>query len=342
MRDDDLKIFDRITLSELEITLDLHTRELVRLDSYTAFSWSNSRHQSFTRCKRQYYLNYYGTRRVIEARQKIVSAVWWLKQVAPLRSWVGQVIHHLASIAVQACHDDQPIAQDRLVDLAIDYYRQGVMASQRGAKHEGRWRVLLEHVYPNGPHSVDRDKAEVLVIDLAHTLLESEAFEFIRAQPREFIREIDPPFQSFLLSHVPLLGDVRVFAIPDVLVYDGQQITIVDWKTGDIEHEAIRDQAGIYRLYAHQVYKVPEEAIHVQIADLNNNGESVEPPGGTPSVAEAEAFARNSIQSMINLMENIKYNTAAIRDFPMTDDWSNCRWCGFKRACWRHEDSHHA
>jgi hypothetical protein len=131
-----------------------------------------------------------------------------------------------------------------------------------------------------------------------------------------------------------------VFAIPDVLLYDGETIYIIDWKTGDVEREGIHHQAGIYRLYAHLKYDLPEESIRVAIADLDGGGGSVDPPGGVPGVAQATAFAYSSIEAMLQLMEDVEYNTAPIANFPRTDQLDLCHECGFKRACWRHEEAH--
>ncbi len=340
MRKDNIAALGGTTLQQLEIALDLHTREQVEVTPYTAFSWSVSRHSTFQRCKRQYYLNYYGTRRVREANNAVISAVWWLKQVTSLRTWIGTVVHRMAQTAVTALQAGREVGEQELVEQAIDFYHAGIEASKRGTKHGNEWRVLFEDVYPGDPYSIDRNEAEVLVVDLTRTLLDSDAYAFIHSQPCEAIKEIDPPFQSFTLRDVPRLGGVRVFAIPDVLLSDVSTVTIVDWKTGDVEHEGIRDQAGVYRMYAHMAYHAPEEAIHVAIADLSGSGESVDPPGGTPGVAEAEAFARGSIAEMVGLMEDPAYNTASIKRFPMTDNLALCRQCGFKRACWRHEAAH--
>jgi hypothetical protein len=332
---DNLSYLDQITLDELEETLDYHTLEKVKPDRYSGFSWSVTRHQTFIRCKRQYYLSYYGSRRVREANDKVVSAVWWLKQVTSLESWIGTVIHQAARQAVQSHRQKQAVNPEELARQAISTFREGVQASQRGIKHEDRWVILFHHVYPSDPPSLDRDAAEQAVVDLTHTLLESEAYDLIKSMPSQAIREVDEAFQEFEMRDVPLLGRVRVFAIPDVLLYHEGQIHIIDWKTGDTETAGIHDQAGIYRLYAHYQYKLSEKDIRVVIADLGREGQSVDPPGGTPSLDEAKALIYASVQAMVEQMNDIEYNTVTIRNFPMTDDLSICQWCGFKRACWR-------
>lgn len=337
MRTHDLSVLDRTTEEEIEIILDLHTSERIPVDRYTAFSWSATRHATFTACKRQYYLQYYGARRVREANNRIVSAVWWLKQVTPLNVWIGSIIHQMARAAVEAVQRGLPMSRDEVIDLAVNNYRQSVIASEREAKHQGQWVALFEHVYSDAPPSVHLDEAEGRVKVLAASVLDSDAYHMLLDTPPDLIYEVDPPFQSFNLPDVPKLGTVRVFAIPDVLLYDEDagRVRIIDWKTGNVEREGIRTQAGIYTLYAHYEYGVPGEAVDFDVVALADGGKSVEPPGARLSVAEAEAFARQSMYDMIALMENVSSNSVRIKDFPKTADRSLCQWCGFRRVCGR-------
>jgi hypothetical protein len=337
MLTNNLEILNRITLAELEQALDANTREKVEVDKWTAFSWSVSRHRMFEECKRRYYLNYYGARRVRDAKNPAISAIWWLKQVTPLRTWIGSVIHHVAGLAVQAYRDGKDISEKELTSEATRYYREGVQASQRGAKHDGQWIVLFEHLYPGDRVAADLDAAEALVVDLTRTFLESDAYGFIKSLSPQAVREVDEPFQSFELADVLESGKLRVFAIPDVLLHDGKAIYIIDWKTGDAAHLGIRWQAGVYQLYAHQTYLLPADAIHVTIADLENTGDSIDPTNGVPSLDETLTFIETSAQSMLELLDDVAFNTAAVSSFPMTNDLELCRQCGFKRACWRHE-----
>ena len=336
MRENDLAHLNSITRESLEITLELHTTERVKVNKYTEFTWSISRNNLYEWCRRKYYLNYYGARRVREAKDRAISAVWWLKQAVPRNVWIGTVLHYIAQRALQALRDGREIPAAQLVEEATAYYRGGVQASKRGVKFDGQWVSLVEDIYPDTPPSIDIDEAEMRVHDLAQNFIESEAYDFIKSLPVNAIKEIDQPFQTFDLKDVPVLGRLRVFAVPDVLLKLDNEVQIIDWKTGNVESQSINMQAGIYRLYAHLKYGNPEEEITVYIADLNN-GQNVPPPGGTPTLGEAESFMRNSIQSMLDNMDDIFYNTVSIRNYPMTPDTGKCQHCSFKRVCWRHE-----
>jgi hypothetical protein len=185
---------------------------------------------------------------------------------------------------------------------------------------------------------IDHAANEERLREMTGLLLASEAYELITSLPPEAIAEVDIPFQSFTLYDVPAAGDVRVFAIPDVLlVYDGQA-HIIDWKTGDVTRGSIRDQVGVYLLYVHQEYNISVDDIIVHVADIGVSGKSVQPES-VPTAAEARVFVEASIQMMVEQMDYLQYNTVAIENFPLTDELSRCTRCPFKRACWRHEDN---
>lgn len=336
MRENDLAYLNSTTRESVEIALELHTTQRVKVNKFTEFTWSISRNNLYDWCKRKYYLNYYGARRVREAKDRAVSAVWWLKQAVPRNVWIGTVLHDIAQRALQACRGGREIPAAQLVEDATAYYRGGALASKRGVKFDGQWVSLVEDIYPDTPPSIDIDEAEMRVRDLTQNFIESEAYDYIKGLPANAIMEIDQPFQTFILKDVPILGSLRVFAVPDVLLRSNNEIKIIDWKTGNVESQGINMQAGIYRLYAHLKYDSPEEQITVHIADLNT-GQNVPPPGGTPTLAEAETFMRSSIQSMLDNMDDIHYNTVSIRNYPMTPDTGKCQHCNFKRICWRHE-----
>lgn len=329
---DNIRAFDDLTLAELEAVLDEHTRKPVPTNEYTAFSWSVSRHNLFARCKRQYYLNYYGPRRVRDrGNHPVVGALWWLKQARTLRMWLGSVVHEVAREAVLAHWDGMPMDVEEGVERALATFNGGVRASSRGTRFEGEWVVLQEHVYPDDYEQADWDGAEKMLAEMIETLFASDAYEAIVSSPPEAVLEVDEPFQSMTFD------GTRVFAVPDVMMLEGDVHHIIDWKTGDAGREEIRAQAGVYALYANQKYGVPEQQIRVTISDLGGGGRNVSPPGGVPSLEEAAAFVRGSMASMRNMLDSEKYNTVAIIDYPMTDDLSLCRGCNFKRACWRHE-----
>ncbi len=337
MRHQDLAVLDHLTLPELELNLDQHTRQRIPVDRWTSFSWSVTRHDRFQRCRRLYYLHYYGARRVREARSPVVSAIWWLKQVTTLDAWIGTVIHQTAAEAIRAHQQGRPVRAADLEIMSVENFRAGVVASERGAKHNNQWVILLEHLYPRDSMAINLEDAEQRVIARTQSLASSEAYQMILSLPPTAIREIDPPFQSFMLEEVPRVGMLQVYVIPDVLMISGSQAVIVDWKTGDAERASIAHQAGTYRLYAHLQYGIAEADIDVIIADLQNQGRAVVPRGGLPSLEEARAFIIDSAAAMVEQMDYLEYNTVAIQRFPMTDDRQQCCLCSFQRACWRHE-----
>lgn len=347
MQEKKLALFEQISLKYFESMLNQHTTHEIPVTRWTQFSWSTSRHHTFTRCRREYYLNYYASRNVREANDPAVSAVWWLKRITSLKAWIGTTIHETAAKVLSEVKADRKIAEDYFTNLAVEYYLRGVEASSEGKKFfnpldrdaQGEHVSLDGHVYEIPSFNEDIRSGEGRVTSLMNTLFGSEAYRWIQTLPTQALFEIDPPFQTFMLNDIPQLGTCAIFAIPDVLVHDDGKITIIDWKTGDHEKEGIRLQAGVYRLYAIQKYQAPEEAVTVVISALGADGASLPPAGGLPTAAEAQDAILSSIADMLGCLQSVKYNTAAIGDFPMTDDLSQCKECAFRRACWRDENS---
>jgi len=334
---DDLSVLDKVTLSDLEKTLDRHTRKRVPPTKWTAFSWSYSRYQMFERCKRQYYLNYYGSRDVRKANDALVTAVWWLKQVTSLKAWVGTVVHLAAAHAVKAYIEDETLSADALIDFALKTFDSGIQASTRGSKtRTAGWVLLYEHL-PYSDEQIPTKATKSRITQLIETFIKSEAYRFITSLDPLRIYEVDESFQSFAYN-ADTIGEIQVFAIPDVLVKDdSEHITIIDWKTGDITREDLRVQAGMYQYYAHERYFVPEDDITVFFSNLGGSGENVQAAGQSITLIEMDALMRESISSMVTLLDSTYHNSVRIENFPMTDDLAVCKSCGFNRACWRHE-----
>lgn len=337
MRRDDVAKLDGFSLDQIERALDRHTRKKIPVDRYSEFSWSVSRRHLFETCKRAFYLNYYGSRRVQEANDPVISAVWWLKQVTSLPAWIGTVIHQVAGEAMRDYRDRGRVtAAARLREQGLRLYREGLQASSRGSKHrELGWVVLPYDVYPAALDAGEADASAGRVAALCDTLAASEAYRWISSLPPEALLEVDEPFQSFEFETGGPLGAVRAFAIPDVLVQHEGQIHIIDWKTGDVSEEGLRWQAGVYRYYAQHRYRVDAERIQVRLANLAGDGASVEPVGGLPTLLETEEFMRESIAAMLERMDDSEYNSVVIQHYPMVDDLSICASCGFRAACKR-------
>jgi hypothetical protein len=321
----DISVFDKTTRKQVEQILDAHTRERAPLTRWTRFSWSVSRHHTFQTCKRAYYLTYYGARRVREANNKIISAVWWLKQVTGHRAWVGRVIHEAAARAIRAHVAGAPLHEDDLMQQATALYDDGLRASRRQTRLGKQWVFIREMVYDEPWHP-----AYAEVKNLMRAFLTSAAYQRLLSLPPETVLEVDEAFQTF--DFVTEDDTVPVYAIPDVLYRGDNSIHIIDWKTGLPERDMADRQAHVYGVYAHTTYNILD--IHAHIVTLSKPEAAY---SMRPSVEVGSALIATSIAMMMDHLEDSSYQTARIRNFPMTDDLSTCKTCPFKRVCWRHD-----
>lgn len=323
-----LKQLNDLDLEQVEFHLDQHTRSRKKGGK---LSWSYSRHRMFNRCKRQYYLHYFASKRVRTANDIVVSTAWWLKQLTSLRAWIGSVVHRAAQRLVASISEDaEDLSSARLADYTLALFDDGVQASQRESKSTySRWVLLGEDAYGQ-PYDLPqaRDKVQLLTTNLFN----HPAYSLIL--DAQSVLENDNAFQSFTVD-VENVGEVPVYAIPDVLISSDDVATIIDWKSSTPETEDMRTQASIYSFYTHQAHQFSEEEIRALFAVLD---EHTIIDADTDTLVQTHQMIVDSVTQMTTLIEDTEYQTVSIKDFPMTDDLDRCATCSFRRLCWRHEN----
>lgn len=324
-----LKQLDTLDLEQVEFQLDQHTRSRKKGGQ---LSWSFSRYRLFNRCKRQYYLHYYASQRVRTANDAAVSAAWWLKQLTPVRAWIGSVVHRAARRLVESLQDGAPLPEQELVDYALALFNDGADASARQRKSSySRWVLLAEDAYHT---TYDAEHARSNVAQFTAALVHHPALQLII--DANAVLENDNAFQSFTVN-VPTVGDVAVYAVPDVLIEASSgRAVIIDWKSGAPKPEDMRIQASTYSFYTHRLHQFSEEAIRAVFAILDDPALLW---AETDPLTDTQALITNSIQEMAGLLIDQDYQTVTIEDFPMTDDLVRCQTCSFRRICWRHEEA---
>ena len=100
------------------------------------FSWSVSRHDTFTRCRRRYYYSYYGAYEDPEIKR--------LKRLSALPLWAGNVVHEEIEKFLKQ-HDALPPEAEReaLIRSAV---HERMLAEWNQSEARGEFR-LFEHEY---------------------------------------------------------------------------------------------------------------------------------------------------------------------------------------------------
>jgi hypothetical protein len=281
------------------------------------FSWSASRHDTFSTCRRRYYYSYYLAEEDAEVKR--------LKRLSALPIWGGSVVHETIEGLLKS-RDSIPsrTEQEAIVHATV---HERMVADWRESESSSTHFRLFEHEYDV---PVPQDDKRFLV-------------DVVRRSLRNFFGS-DVAREAYAAGRATWLTIEKLdsFRVDDVLVYvrmdfafrsgDGR-VVIVDWKTGRAEGRFNDTQLGGYALYAtEQGWVESPEQIDTELAFLaipRFRRTAV----GASRIESARRFILESAASMRALLVDPAANTARIEDFPMIDRPQVCRRCNFRRLC---------
>jgi hypothetical protein len=281
------------------------------------FSWSASRHDTFSTCRRRYFYAYYLADEDAEVKR--------LKRLSALPIWGGSVVHEaIESLLKSRDSLPSPTEQEAIVHATV--HDRMVSDWRESEAGPARFR-LFEHEYDV---PVPQDDKRFLVDTVRRSLRNFFGSEVVReayaaGRPRWLtIEKLD----SFRVEDVP------VYVRMDFAFRSGDgRVVIVDWKTGRAEGRFNDTQLGGYALYAadrgwvESPDQIDTELAYLAIPRFRRTAV------GASRIEGTRRFILDSASSMKALLVDPAANTARIEDFPMIDRPQVCRRCNFRRLC---------
>ena len=121
----------------------------------------------------------------------------------------------------------------------------------------------------------------------------------------------------------------------DLARYDGGAIYLYDWKTGTVDPAEVRQQLGIYGLYARHAWpeltSAPIKGVVYALADDRLHQFDLD----DALLQTIQSDVESNTAKLQNLLIDPQANLAEIRRFPMINDLSVCRHCQFRELCGR-------
>ena len=299
------------------------------------FSWSWSRHGTYTRCQRQYWYEYYGskngwsTRASPETRQLYI-----LKRALSRPQWVGILVHEAAERLLNAAKQGTSLPLDQLTLAMVDKATRQ-LADARAQKHRDApkaYQGFIELEYQNDP---GEDTWSATMADLQQQI---EAVHDHRLMQRL----LSVPSQIVEVEALERLNvdGLQVWLSIDVLVRnrDGGLI-IIDWKTGQHHKpETIAGQLALYGLYVQHRYRAPSDAIQGAMA-FTRTGDFELVPFSEEVASETQAHAHASATKMLEHLPDPRRDAAPIESFRQLEEGSEpCRTCAYRGPCRGQED----
>jgi len=282
------------------------------------FSWSASRHDTFSTCRRRYFYSYYVAPEDPEVQR--------LKRLSALPMWAGSVVHETIETFLKS-NDSLPseavqeaIGREAVHTRMLSDWRE----SEAGG---GRFR-LFEHEYAVPVEQEDKKIAVGIVLRSLRNFFRSETLReaFVAGRARWLTVEDLVSFE---------VGGATVLMRMDLAYRTPEgRVRIVDWKTGRSEGRFNEVQVAGYALYATQAgWAASAEEIETELAYLAIPRSTRRSVDGRKLDA-ARRFIEKSVASMKSLLYDPAANLGRLEDFPMLVDRPRiCRRCNFRKLC---------
>jgi hypothetical protein len=281
------------------------------------FSWSVSRHDSFSTCRRRYFYSYYASQEDAEIHR--------LKKLSALPLWAGSVVHETIEAFLKE-RDTAPtdVEAEAIVRAAV----HGRMLSDWKDSEAGSLRFrLFEHEYQTPVEPEDKKIVVGIVMRSLRNFFKSPTLAAAVAAGRGRWLTVED-LVSFEVE------GVTVFLRMDLAYRDAEgRVVIVDWKTGRGEGRFNEAQMAGYALYAaHQGWAASPEEIVTELAYLAIP-RYVRRSIDAARLDQARGFIVKSAGTMKALLLDPLLNLARLEDFPMIERPHICRRCNFRKLC---------
>lgn len=281
-------------------------------------TWSASRQGTLEWCPRQYGFNYYTANHNDRVRR--------LKKLSGLQLWAGNIVHDTAE---QIIRGDIPVpAEGEDVKAWIKkIVNPRLVREWKESESGGRFR-LREH--EEGIEITQEAKENVVkIIHVSlRNLLRSKSLEQLP------IAEI-LTVEDLIRFNVGGPQGPPAYVKMDLAIKIGDQVYIVDWKTGLKRGKTNRTQIAAYAFYAKQKGWADEAANittrleYLAMDDVDEKGVT------SADLLKAQGQIEAATRKMRSLTIDPDNDIAIVADMPATATENQCKWCNFRSVCER-------
>lgn len=305
----------------------------MRKEFKNEFSWSFSRDNTFNECRRKYFYNYYGSwggwKR--DSIDEVTRSLYVLKNLVNMKIWKGDAVHKEISRVLKSFETTDSIGSfensvKRTTRIMRDEFRFS-KAKEYWTTDKSLRKVnaLFEHEY-----ELDVSDEEWIdnyndVIKCIKNFYSSEIVEELKSIGCENLITVD----SITPTSFDYNGEI-VYVNLDLAYKVGDEVKIVDWKTGTGESNPL--QFVVYVFHTNETLGTPLDKLSVIEYNLQENKQYVH-KFSEQEITEAKDYIDNSMKSMKSCLYDPEENMADISEFPRTDEDWRCNNCNFKKIC---------
>ncbi len=277
--------------------------------------WSISRYEVFDKCKRQYFYTYY-SRYVPDVPQYKLTMLRDLTSV-PLE--VGNIVHDvLERLLRRLQQSDSRIDEEKFLEYA----------DQKAEEYVSR-KTFLE-VHYKQYSSIDVNRIKQKVRSSLVNFLESPCFSWLYM--KAITNRTDWMIEPAGYGETRLSG-IKAYCKMDFLFPVGEEIHILDWKTGardPVKHTA---QLMGYSVAANSNFGIPWNRIFPKIVYLNPVYDELEISFKEQELEEFFQKIRAQTDEMCSFCKDVQENIPLQMDSFTPTPSSLCRNCKYQEIC---------
>lgn len=291
------------------------------------FSWSVSRDDTFRKCRRMYYFQYYGFWGGWDfASDKRTRTIYILKQLQNRQMWAGKKVHECIEKTLRKVQGGLRVNEGESIEYILDIMRKEFKSSkEKKYLLDPKTCALFEHEYKLSVSDNEWKKNADHVVKCLKLFLNSNVYREIKKLSSKQWLEIEQ-FSSFFFR------DIKIYSVFDFAYRHNDEVTISDWKTGKEEPDKHKHQLACYGLFAMKKWKLKPEHIKLEEFYLSS-GKLNEYNLNKFDLDDIQKNIWISIEEMQNMLDDRKANIAIENQFAYTENTKICGYCNYQKIC---------
>lgn len=278
--------------------------------------WSTTRYDHFSMCKRNYYYQYYA-KHDTEFKGPVIDR---FKNLTSVPMETGTIVHQVIAVFLNRLKKTAT-AIDRT--RFFDFARHQTLDQLNAGTFE-------ETVY-GSTDRIDPDRVFQTVAHCLTQLLDQERYTWLvdNADGTADKWIIDPPGYG-----ESRLKDLKVYCKVDFLFPVGDELYIIDWKTGKPDSEKHRKQLIGYATWAAYHFDVDASHVRTAVAYLQPNYQEVTEVFNAFDIEQFAIQVRAETEELYGYCRDTAQNIPKDKSqFARIDDERVCPYCKFRGLC---------
>jgi len=292
------------------------------------FSWSVSRDDTFRKCHRMYYFQYYGSWGgwEIDADDR-TRMIYILKQLQNRQMWAGKKVHEcIENVIMEIQEGIKKIDVSQKMEDTLDLMRKEFLSS-KNKKYltDPKTCALFEHEYDLAVPETEWKSNADNVVKCLKLFFDSKVYKEILKLTENQWLEMEQ-FSYFYFN------DVKIYAVLDFAFRRNDKVIIYDWKSGKEDAERDRLQLACYGLFAIQKWDIKPENVILTDYFLSNVKQN-EYNFKNFELDQIQDYIKNSIVEMKDKLDDPQENVTRENSFLFTENEQICKYCNYYKVC---------